>query len=170
MDETLAGPGAAPLIAALDSASPDRAAARASAHASIDWDEVRGKLAHRTAELEATFAGRGPWADAVLARRAEELAATPQTDDQTDGGAGAGDRRCCVGRGIVDDDDLGIAAGPSRLAQHRIQAAPEQLLFVVGRDDDREPHAFHLTCRTAVKARSAAGDLTRLNPPSPAAH
>jgi purine-binding chemotaxis protein CheW len=85
MDDTLAGAGAglgavgaAPLIAALDSASPDRAAARAAAQAAIDWDEVRGKLARRNADLEATFAGRGPWADAVLARRAEDLAETPQ--------------------------------------------------------------------------------------------
>jgi len=79
MDETLAGAGAAPLIAALDSASPDRAAGRAS----IDWDAVREKVAHRTADLESTFAGRGPWADAVLARRARELAEVPQFDDQT---------------------------------------------------------------------------------------
>ena len=78
MDDTLAGAGsgagAAPLIAALESASPDRAAARAA----IDWDEVHRKLARRNADLEATFAGQGPWADAVLARRAEDLAEIPQ--------------------------------------------------------------------------------------------
>lgn len=129
MDETLAGAGAAPLIAALDSASPDRAAARAS----IDWDEVRGKLAHRTAELEATFAGRGPWADAVLARRAEELAATLQTDDQTDGGAGIG-TPMLIARGMetlygLELRHLGHIVPMPRLA--RVPGAPPAVLGVI---------------------------------------
>ncbi|BAI73845.1 hypothetical protein AZL_a03140 (plasmid) [Azospirillum sp. B510] len=91
MDETLAAKlatglatraGAAPLRAALDSASPDRSASRPA----IDWEGVRGTLARRTADLEATFAGRGPWADAVLARRAEELADMRQPADEAEAG------------------------------------------------------------------------------------
>ncbi|SMF28221.1 purine-binding chemotaxis protein CheW [Azospirillum oryzae] len=92
MDDTLAGAGAAngmgvgagaaPLIAALESASPERAAARAA----IDWDDVHRKLARRNADLEATFAGRGPWADAVLARRAEDLAEIPQIHEEESAG------------------------------------------------------------------------------------
>ncbi|CAO3436376.1 chemotaxis protein CheW [Azospirillum endophyticum] len=91
MDETLAGvgaglgagPGAAPLRAALESASAGRTSA---VRASIDWEAVHEKLARRSAELEATFAGRGPWADAVLARRADELAETPLLHDAESGG------------------------------------------------------------------------------------
>ncbi|MBK1841926.1 chemotaxis protein CheW [Azospirillum sp. YIM B02556] len=80
MDDTLAGagPGAAPLRAALESAS--------AARASIDWEAVHDKLAHRRAELEETFAGRGPWADAVLARRADELAETPRLHGEESSG------------------------------------------------------------------------------------
>ncbi|WP_083896910.1 chemotaxis protein CheW [Azospirillum sp. B506] len=96
MDDTLAGagsgdaphgaaplPAAAPLLAAplrvaLDSAAPGGDSARAS----IDWEAVHEKLSQRAEALEATFAGRGPWADAMLARRAEELAETPHLDDQ----------------------------------------------------------------------------------------
>ncbi|PWC85250.1 chemotaxis protein [Azospirillum sp. TSH100] len=127
MDETLAGagPGAAPLIAALDSASPDRAAARAS----IDWDAVREKLARRTADLEAIFAGRGPWADAVLARRAEELAETPQPDDE----AGIG-TSMLIARGVetlygLELRHLGHIVPMPRLA--RVPGAPPAVLGVI---------------------------------------
>ncbi|MDW5532611.1 chemotaxis protein CheW [Azospirillum sp. NL1] len=133
MDETLAGAGAAPLIAALDSASPDRAAVRASARVSIDWEAVREKLARRTADLEATFAGRGPWADAVLARRAEELAATPQTGDLIDGEAGIG-TPMLVARGVetlygLELRHLGHIVPMPRLA--RVPGAPPAVLGVI---------------------------------------
>lgn len=129
MDETPAGAGAAPLIAALDSASPDRAAARGSVRASIDWDAVRDKVAHRTADLEATFAGRGPWADAVLARRAQELAEVPQRDDE----AGAG-TPMLVARGAetlygLELRHLGHIVPMPRLA--RVPGAPPAILGVI---------------------------------------
>ncbi|WP_376960006.1 chemotaxis protein CheW [Azospirillum sp. A26] len=129
MDETLAGAGAAPLIAALDSASPDRAANRGSVRASIDWDAVRDKVAHRSADLEATFAGRGPWADAVLARRAEELAEVPQRDDE----AGTG-TPMLVARGAetlygLELRHLGHIVPMPRLA--RVPGAPPAILGVI---------------------------------------
>ncbi|CAO3357452.1 chemotaxis protein CheW [Azospirillum melinis] len=125
MDETLAGTGAAPLVAALDSASPDRAASRAS----IDWDAVREKVAHRNAALEATFAGRGPWADAVLARRAQELAEVPQLDDE----AGTG-TPMLVARGAetlygLELRHLGHIVPMPRLA--RVPGAPPAILGVI---------------------------------------
>ncbi|MBY6263519.1 chemotaxis protein CheW [Azospirillum sp. 412522] len=127
MDETLAGagPGAAPLIAALDSASPERAAARAA----IDWEAVREKLARGTADLEATFAGRGPWADAVLARRAEDLAETPRLHD--DGSVGT---PMLVARGVetlygLELRHLGHIAPMPRLA--RVPGAPPAVLGVI---------------------------------------
>lgn len=130
MDETLAGvgagPGAAPLLAALDSASPDRAAARAP----IDWGEVREKLARRTAELEATFAGRGPWADAVLDRRADELATAPQID----GEAGLLGTPMLVASGVetlygLELRHLGQIVPMPRLA--RVPGAPPAVLGVI---------------------------------------
>ncbi|MGA1860152.1 chemotaxis protein CheW [Azospirillum sp. 11R-A] len=129
MDETLAGAGAAPLIAALDSASPDRAANRGSVRASIDWDAVRDKVAHRSADLEETFAGRGPWADAVLARRAQELAEVPQRDDE----AGTG-TPMLVARGAetlygLELRHLGHIVPMPRLA--RVPGAPPAILGVI---------------------------------------
>ncbi len=47
----------------------------------IDWVALRETLAQRNAALEEIFAGRGPWADAVLRRRADLLAARPETPD-----------------------------------------------------------------------------------------
>ncbi|PWC42339.1 chemotaxis protein CheW [Azospirillum sp. TSO22-1] len=44
------------------------------AHRRIDWDEVRARLARQQAALEDAFAGRGPWADGMLRRRAMQLA------------------------------------------------------------------------------------------------
>lgn len=129
MDETLAGTGAAPLVAALDSASPDRAANRGSVRASIDWDAVREKVAHRSADLEETFAGRGPWADAVLARRAQELAEVPQRDDE----AGTG-TPMLVARGAetlygLELRHLGHIVPMPRLA--RVPGAPPAVLGVI---------------------------------------
>lgn len=49
--------------------------------AAIDWDSVRGQLARQNVALAETFAGSGPWADAVLARRAEQLAERPAAPD-----------------------------------------------------------------------------------------
>ncbi|WP_431856239.1 chemotaxis protein CheW [Azospirillum sp.] len=40
----------------------------------IDWDEVRARIARQRAALEDAFAGRGPWADELLRRRAVQLA------------------------------------------------------------------------------------------------
>ncbi len=40
----------------------------------IDWDDVRARLARQRAALEEAFAGKGPWADELLRRRAETLA------------------------------------------------------------------------------------------------
>lgn len=142
MDDTLAGAGAglaagmvtgaagaAPLIAALESASPDRAAARAAAQAAIDWDEVHGKLARRTADMEATFAGHGPWADAVLARRAEELAEIPQLHGEESAGV-----PMLVARGAetlygLELRHLGHIVPMPRLA--RVPGAPPAVLGVI---------------------------------------
>lgn len=133
MDDTLAGAGAAngagagaaPLIAALESASPERAAARAS----IDWDDVHRKLARRNADLEATFAGRGPWADAVLARRAEDLAETPQLHQEESAGI-----PMLVARGAetlygLELRHLGHIVPTPRLA--RVPGAPPAVLGVI---------------------------------------
>lgn len=129
MDETLAGAGtgagAAPLIAALESASPARAAARAA----IDWEEVREKLARRNADLEATFAGRGPWADAVLARRAEDLAETPQLRQEESAGI-----PMLIARGAetvygLELRHLGHIVPMPRLA--RVPGAPPAVLGVI---------------------------------------
>ncbi len=138
MDDTLAGAGAglaavtvagaagaAPLIAALESASPDRAAARAA----IDWDEVHRKLARRSADLEATFAGHGPWVDAVLARRAEELAETPQLHAEESAGI-----PMLVARGAethygLELRHLGHIVPMPRLA--RVPGAPPAVLGVI---------------------------------------
>lgn len=120
-----AGAGAAPLIAALESASPERAAARAS----IDWDEVHRKLARRNADLEATFAGHGPWADAVLARRAEDLAETPQLHGEESAGI-----PMLVARGAetlygLELRHLGQIVPMPRLA--RVPGAPPAVLGVI---------------------------------------
>lgn len=40
----------------------------------IDWDDVRARLARQQSALEEAFAGRGPWAEELLRRRAESLA------------------------------------------------------------------------------------------------
>lgn len=53
---------------------------------SIDWQEVRERLARRNAVLAQSFAGRGPWADALLDRRAEELAEPPPAFDRETAG------------------------------------------------------------------------------------
>ena len=129
MDDTLAGAGsgagAAPLIAALESASPDRAAARAA----IDWDDVHRKLARRNADLEATFAGRGPWADAVLDRRAEDLAEIPQLHEEESAGI-----PMLVARGAetnygLELRHLGHIVPMPRLA--RVPGAPPAVLGVI---------------------------------------
>lgn len=44
----------------------------------VDWGAVRARLARQNAALEDIFSGRGRWADAVLDRRAAELAVPPQ--------------------------------------------------------------------------------------------
>jgi purine-binding chemotaxis protein CheW len=129
MDDTLAGAGsgagAAPLIAALESASPERAAARAS----IDWNDVHRKLARRNADLEATFAGRGPWADAVLAHRAEDLAEISQLHGEESAGV-----PMLVARGAetvygLELRHLGHIVPMPRLA--RVPGAPPAVLGVI---------------------------------------
>lgn len=49
--------------------------------ARVDWEAVRHRMARRNAELWEVFDGRGPWADAVLERRAAELAERPDAPD-----------------------------------------------------------------------------------------
>lgn len=44
----------------------------------VDWGAVRARLARQNTALEDIFSGRGRWADALLDRRAEELAVPPQ--------------------------------------------------------------------------------------------
>ncbi|MBP2231478.1 purine-binding chemotaxis protein CheW [Azospirillum agricola] len=51
------------------------------AGSSIDWGLVRDSVARRNAAMDEAFAGHGPWADAVLRRRAEALAERPETGD-----------------------------------------------------------------------------------------
>ena len=53
----------------------------------IDWNDVRRRLAERQRALQQAFAGEGPWADALLERRTEELARLASPGD---GGAGTG--------------------------------------------------------------------------------
>lgn len=53
---------------------------------SVDWSRVRERLAQQNAALEEIFAGRGPWAEALLDRRAGELAADAAQEDQQSGG------------------------------------------------------------------------------------
>jgi purine-binding chemotaxis protein CheW len=50
----------------------------------IDWDEVRARLARQQAALEEAFAGRGPWAEELLRRRAEALAGDAGTGTAAD--------------------------------------------------------------------------------------
>jgi len=47
----------------------------------IDWAAVRDRLARQNAAMDLIFAGRGPWADEVRRRRAEELAESPVSPD-----------------------------------------------------------------------------------------
>ena len=73
--------------------------------------------------------------DALVARRSH--ATVHGVDGEVDQGVGLGDvLRGAIGRRIVDDDDLGIAALHHRL--ERRQAAPRVVEVVVGEDDDRE--------------------------------
>ncbi|MCM8736215.1 chemotaxis protein CheW [Azospirillum sp. A1-3] len=167
MDDTLAGAGsgagAAPLIAALESASPERAAARAAAQAAVDWDEVHRKLARRNADLEATFAGRGPWADAVLARRAEDLAEIPQLHGEESTGI-----PMLVARGAethygLELRHLGHIVPMPRLA--RVPGAPPAVLGVIavaGRvmrlfDLDRLCNGPSASVSAALLSRADAG-------------
>lgn len=46
----------------------------------IDWDEVRARVARQQAALEDAFAGRGPWAEELLRRRAVTLAGDGDAD------------------------------------------------------------------------------------------
>ncbi|CAO3434377.1 chemotaxis protein CheW [Azospirillum doebereinerae] len=45
----------------------------------VDWGMVRDRVARQNAAMDEAFSGRGPWADAILHRRAEELADSPDT-------------------------------------------------------------------------------------------
>lgn len=49
--------------------------------AAVDWVAVRERLARQGAAMDETFAGRGPWADGIRRRRAEELAVRPDSLD-----------------------------------------------------------------------------------------
>lgn len=96
---------------------------------SIDWQSVREKLAQRNAVLAQTFAGRGPWADAVLDRRAEELAEPPPAFDRERAGI-----PMLVARGSgtlygLDLRHLGQIVPMPRLA--RVPGAPHAVLGVI---------------------------------------
>ncbi|PWC31173.1 chemotaxis protein CheW [Azospirillum sp. TSO35-2] len=110
---------------------PDgRIRARAPARrATVDWDTVHGQLADRNAALAETFAGRGPWADAVLGRRAEELAAPPVGFDPDRAGV-----PMLVARGAatlygLELRHLGQIVPMPRLA--RVPGAPPAMLGVI---------------------------------------
>lgn len=53
---------------------------RATATGSIDWDQVRARIARQQAVLEEAFAGKGPWAEELLRRRTERLAGVGGTE------------------------------------------------------------------------------------------
>ena len=96
---------------------------------SIDWQEVRERLARRNAVLAQTFAGRGPWADAVLDRRAEELAEPPPAFDRESAGI-----PMLVARGAemlygLELRHLGQIVPMPRLA--RVPGAPHAVLGVI---------------------------------------
>lgn len=48
----------------------------------IDWNDVRRRLAERQRALQQAFAGEGPWADALLGRRTEELSRLAAPGDE----------------------------------------------------------------------------------------
>lgn len=54
----------------------------------IDWDSVRARLARQSRETAEAAAPGGAWADALLRRRAEDLALVPSADE-VDAAAGA---------------------------------------------------------------------------------
>ncbi|MFP5517491.1 MAG: chemotaxis protein CheW [Alphaproteobacteria bacterium] len=90
---------------------------------------MREKLARRNAVLAQTFAGRGPWADAVLDRRAEELAEPPPAFDQESAGI-----PMLVARGAetlygLELRHLGHIVPMPRLA--RVPGAPHAVLGVI---------------------------------------
>ena len=96
---------------------------------SIDWQEVHERLARRNAVLAQTFAGRGPWADAVLDRRAEELAEPPPAFDRDSAGI-----PMLVARGAetlygLELRHLGQIVPMPRLA--RVPGAPHAVLGVI---------------------------------------
>ncbi len=96
---------------------------------SIDWQEVRERLAHRNAVLAQTFAGRGPWADAMLDRRAAELAEPPPAFDRESAGI-----PMLVARGAetlygMELRHLGQIVPMPRLA--RVPGAPHAVLGVI---------------------------------------
>ncbi|ALG73397.1 chemotaxis protein [Azospirillum thiophilum] len=95
----------------------------------IDWEDVREGLAQRRAILEETFAGRGPWADALLDRRTEHLAEPPPALDGEDTGI-----PMLVARGAatlygLELRHLGHIVPMPRLA--RVPGAPPAMLGVI---------------------------------------
>ncbi len=111
----------------MDETDPDfRPAPRRSA---IDWEDVREGLAQRRAILEETFAGSGPWADALLDRRTEHLAEPPPALDGEDTGI-----PMLVARGAatlygLELRHLGQIVPMPRLA--RVPGAPPAMLGVI---------------------------------------
>lgn len=61
--------------------SHGRGAGIAGSGTGIEWAAVHEKLARQNATLDEIFAGRGPWADALLNRRAELLAERSEMPD-----------------------------------------------------------------------------------------
>ncbi|WP_448187760.1 chemotaxis protein CheW [Azospirillum sp. sgz301742] len=148
---------------------------------SIDWDEVHARLARQQAALEEAFAGRGPWADDLLRRRAEALAGDAEAKPAPDA------LHVLIARGAAATYALEVRYLARILPLPRVApvpGAPVELLGLVavgGRvlrlfDVDRlcgEPAAeadaagFAVTLRAegrAVALRVAAVDEVRLLP------
>lgn len=51
---------------------------------SIDWDDVRARLARQQVVLDEAFSGHGPWAEELLRRRAETLAGDVEAREAPD--------------------------------------------------------------------------------------
>lgn len=103
----------------------------------IDWAAVRARLARQGREAEEAAAPGGAWADALLRRRAEDLALVPSADE-ADAAAGAeAPVVLLVGRGAdgsygLDLRHLSRIVPLPRVA--RVPHAPPELLGLIAID------------------------------------
>ncbi|QCO03520.1 chemotaxis protein CheW [Azospirillum argentinense] len=103
----------------------------------IDWDSVRARLARQSRETAEAAAPGGAWADALLRRRAEDLALVPSADE-VDAAAGAeAPVALLVGRGAdgsygLDLRHLSRIVPLPRVA--RVPHAPPELLGLIAID------------------------------------